>query len=120
MVKRMGLALGVACSLQLSACGGAPAAVHTVSLRLRGTGTPSATVTVDDQRIGPLASVRARGIALPPGQHTVSVESPGFFPWDQVVVAPNEANQASGTSGGPNQNGGKPIFLDVQLVKIPD
>ena len=91
----------------LMACGGAAAVGRTVSLRMRGTGTPDATVTVDDQRIGPLASVRMRGIALPPGQHTVTIENPGYFPWDRVVVAPDQEHA-------------RPIFLDVELVKVPD
>ncbi len=100
--------IGIACSLQvLVACAGNDAVKRTVSLRMSGTGTPSATVTVDDQRIGPLASVRARGIALPPGQHTVTIENPGYFPWDRVVVAPAQERS-------------QPIVLDVQLVKIPD
>jgi hypothetical protein len=92
--------------MHVFACAGNPA-VRTVSLRMRGTGTPYATVTIDDQHIGPLASVRQRGVALPPGQHTVTIENPGFFPWDRVVVAPDDANA-------------QPIVLDVQLTKIPD
>jgi hypothetical protein len=96
----------ITCILQTMACAGTPA-VRTVSLRMRGTGTPYATVTIDDQHIGPLASVRQRGVALPPGQHTITIENPGFFPWDRVVVAPGDSNA-------------QPIVLDVQLVKIPD
>ncbi|MEO7110266.1 MAG: carboxypeptidase-like regulatory domain-containing protein [Polyangiaceae bacterium] len=96
----------ITCILQLSACAGNPP-IRTISLHMRGTGTPDATVTIDDQRIGPLASVRQRGVALPPGRHTVTVENPGFFPWDRVVVAPDDANA-------------QPVFLDVQLQKIPD
>ncbi|MEO8877667.1 MAG: PEGA domain-containing protein [Polyangiaceae bacterium] len=97
----------VACSLHVLACAGTNLPGRTVSLRMRGIGTPSASVTIDDQLIGPLSSVRARGVALPPGQHTVSVENPGYFPWDRIVVAPK--GEAV-----------KPIFLDVQLEKIPD
>jgi hypothetical protein len=96
----------IMCSLHLLACAGAPV-VRTVSLRMHGTGTPNATVTIDDMRIGPLGSVRQRGVALPPGRHTVTVENPGFFPWDRVVVAPDDSSA-------------QPIVLDVQLTKIPD
>lgn len=96
----------IICSLHVFACAGTPPA-RTVSLRMRGNGTPYATVTIDDQHIGPLASVRQRGVALPPGKHTVTIENPGFFPWDRVVVAPDNANA-------------QPIVLDVQLQKIPD
>ena len=98
----------IACILQaLLACAGNDAVKKTVSLRMSGTGTPYATVTVDDQRIGPLAAVRQRGIALPPGPHTVTIENPGYFPWDRVVTAPDQEHA-------------QPIVLDVQLVKIPD
>ena len=100
-------AIAIICSLHLFACAGSNLPGKTVSLHMRGTGTPYATVTIDDQLIGPLASVRQRGVALPPGQHTVTVENPGFFPWDRVIVAPDNANA-------------QPIFLDVQLQKIPD
>jgi hypothetical protein len=103
---RAALTALIICSIQLIACG-ATTPGRTVSLRMRGTGTPYATVTVDDQRIGPLASVRMRGIALPPGQHTVTIENPGYFPWDRLVVAPDQEHA-------------QPIVLDVELVKVPD
>lgn len=79
-----------------------PAKSPTVSLRLRG-GPDAASVTVDDVPVGSLAVVRARGVALPPGVHHVTVVAPGYLPFDRRV----EATQA-------------PVVLDVALVEIPD
>jgi hypothetical protein len=74
----------------------------TVSMRMQGT-PPDATVTVDDQYVGPLAVVAARGVALPVGTHRISVEAQGYFPWDRIVEAKD-----------------KPVTLAVALVAIPD
>ena len=103
---RLRLAIAI-CMMHAVACGGATPPAKTVSLRMRGDGTPDATVIIDDQRIGPLGSVRKRGVALPPGKHTVTVELPGYFPYDSVVEAPDSALAP-------------PIFIDVQLQKVPD
>jgi hypothetical protein len=84
----------------LSGC--TPMAARTVSMRLKGN-VRDASVTVDDQYIGALAFVASRGVALPPGEHRITVEKAGYFPWDRLV----EANEA-------------PIHLDVVLTKIPD
>ena len=87
------------------ACAPATVAPHpTVSLRLRG-GPARANVTVDDQPIGTLDYVVARGVALPPGVHHVTVTADGFFPWDREVDA---------------KEGSSPIRLDVALVPVPD
>ncbi len=90
--------------LCVSACGGAAAEVpgKTVSFRLRGS-PPEATVTVDDQIVGSLRIVMARGVALPPGPHRVSVESAGYLPWDKIVVATD-----------------RPVAVIVDLVPVPD
>ena len=94
-------ALVAACVLV--ACGPAAAPSHrTVSLRMRGS-PPGATITVDDVMVGPMNVVAARGVALPPGTHRVSVEAPGYLPWDRIV----EARDA-------------PVLLDVRLVPVPD
>jgi hypothetical protein len=76
----------------------------TVSLRMIGS-PPNASVTVDDQFVGSLAVVQARGVALPPGQHRISVEAAGFFPFDKIVEA---------------KEGDAPIRVDVQLTPVPD
>jgi hypothetical protein len=62
-------------------------------------------VTIDDQYIGVFAYVAAKGVALPPGKHRVTVEKTGYFPWDKLVEA---------------REGDPPIHLDVTLTKIPD
>jgi PEGA domain len=83
----------------------APAAIPTaptVSLRMTGS-PPEATVTIDDRYVGPLNVVAARGVALPVGQHQISVESPGYFPWDKIVEAKDQ-----------------PVRLEVHLVPVPD
>ena len=90
-------------ALSFAACAGAKPQPKTVSLRVSGN-VPSAQVTIDDRPIGPLGYVARRGVALPPGEHRITVEKHGYFPWDQLVVA-NE--------------GDPPIELDIELVPIP-
>ena len=78
----------------------------TTSLRLEAQAAPkSAKVTVDDQPIGSLDFVIKRGVALPPGKHRITVEAPGYLPWDAEVDA--------GETGGL-------VKLEVKLVPIPD
>lgn len=88
-----------------AACGPArlPAPV-TVSLRLAGS-PPGATVVIDEETLGTLDFVSARGVALPPGVHHVTVKAAGYFPSDQTV----EAKEGAG-----------PIRLAVALVAVPD
>jgi hypothetical protein len=89
----------------LSACAnvivGTPNA-NGVPLRLRGT-PGEATVTIDDQRVGSLAVVEARGMRVLPGRHRVSVEAPGFLPFDVAVDAKDA-----------------PVVVSVKLVPVPD
>lgn len=88
--------------LGLAAC--AAQSQATVSLRVKGN-VPDASVTIDDQYIGAFSYVAARGVALPPGTHRITVEKAGFFPWDQLVEA---------------KSGDPPIHLRVELTPIPD
>ncbi|MEZ4293820.1 MAG: PEGA domain-containing protein [Polyangiaceae bacterium] len=81
---------------------GCYSSMQTVSLRVKGN-VPDASVTIDDQYLGSLAFVTKRGVAMPPGKHRVTVEKPGYFPWDRLI----EAQEA-------------PVHLDIQLVPIPD
>jgi hypothetical protein len=76
----------------------------TVSLRLRGS-PADATVVVDEENIGTLDYVAAHGVALPPGEHHVTIQAPGYFPWDREVEA---------------KLGIPPIQLDVVLSPVPD
>lgn len=64
---------------------------------------PDASVTIDEQYIGPLGYVAAHGVRLPEGEHRISVTKSGYFPWDRRVTADRE-----------------PIKLDVTLEPIPD
>lgn len=67
-------------------------------------GTPgTALVYIDEQYIGTLAAVQARGLRLPEGEHRVSVEKTGYFPYDAVVVSDL-----------------KPIHLKVRLLRLPE
>jgi PEGA domain len=99
-----GLALLLMLALSLTRCAsgvGRPA----VSLRIeRAPRAPrDASVLIDEEYIGPLAYVAAHGVRLPIGEHRISVEKPGYFPWDKRVVADRE-----------------PIFLKVELDPVPD
>ena len=100
---RFALAAIAAAAVSTSAgCQLSAYSTKTVSLRVRGN-VDDAQVTVDDIRIGALAYVSAHGVALPPGQHRVTVERNGFFPWDSLVEAKSD-----------------PIYLQITLVPIPD
>jgi hypothetical protein len=95
--------LTIAFAIASASCVFGPPA-RTVSLRLRTERAyAEATVTIDYQQVGPLGYVAARGVALPPGRHRITVEKAGFFPWDTTVEATEQ-----------------PIFLNVVLVPIPD
>jgi hypothetical protein len=87
--------------MALGGCLGEPA---TTSLRVKGA-PADASVTIDDRYLGSFVYVAAKGVALPPGKHRITVEKTGFFPWDRLVEA---------------RDGDPPIQLDVALVKIPD
>lgn len=67
-------------------------------------GTPgSALVYVDEQYIGTLRAVEVRGLRLPEGEHRISIEKTGYFPYDTIVVSDL-----------------KPIHLKVRLLRLPE
>lgn len=67
-------------------------------------GTPKrALVYIDEQFIGTLDYVAARGVRLPEGEHRITVEKNGYFPYDVIVVSNR-----------------KPIHLTVKMLKLPD
>jgi hypothetical protein len=84
------------------------AARPTSSLRLLATPPtpPDAVVTIDEELVGPLALVAARGVALHEGTHQVTVEAPGFFPWDRLVLADEST-------------AGRRVDVAVELVPVP-
>jgi hypothetical protein len=85
----------------LLACAGARA----VSMKVKiAPDTPAdASVIIDEQFVGVLGYVAARGVRLPAGEHRITVEREGYFPWDKIVVSDR-----------------KPIHLQVKLEPIPD
>lgn len=99
-------AIGFVIAILLGACPGCgpqPRAAVSMSMAYA-KGTPAdASVSIDEQYIGPLGYVAAHGVRLPEGQHRISVTKTGFFPWDRLVTA-----------------GTQPVKLDVTLEPIPD
>ena len=89
--------------LSLASC--VPAERPAVSLSIeRSSKSPrDAAVTIDEEFIGPLGYVAAHGVRMPAGKHRISIEKPGYFPWDRLIEA-----------------GRAPIKLDVALEPIPD
>ncbi len=98
----LGFAIAIAVAL-LSGCAGDLKAA--VSLKVvRSPETPrDASVVIDEQYIGPLGVVAAHGVRLPVGEHRISVEKNGFFPFDQLVEADRQD-----------------ILLRVKLEPVPD
>ncbi len=76
--------------------------VRTVPLRFYGSPADAA-VIIDDQRVGSLALVSARGVRVYAGRHRISVEAPGFLPFDEIVEAKDAV-----------------VAVQVTLVPIPD
>ncbi len=76
-----------------------------VSLKVeRSPDTPrDASVVIDEQYVGPLGIVAAHGVRLPVGEHRISVEKNGFFPFDQLVEADRDD-----------------VVLHVKLEPVPD
>jgi len=98
--------IGFLIAIVLAACPGCgPPLRAAVSMSLHYTKpTPSdASVSIDEQYIGPLGYVAAHGVRLVEGEHRISITKTGFFPWDRLVTSSRE-----------------PIKLDVTLQPIPD
>jgi PEGA domain len=76
-----------------------------VSMKVEKTAdTPrDALVYIDGQYVAPLGTVVKRGVRVPEGEHRVSVEKNGYYPFDAIIVSRRE-----------------PIFLKVELVELPD
>jgi hypothetical protein len=93
-------------------CVGAPACVATsgvgraaVSMRMQRTDdTPKdASVYIDEEYVAPLYVVQSHGVRLPVGEHRITVQKEGYFPYDRFV----KANRQD-------------IFLEVELAPVPD
>ncbi|HEV8547417.1 MAG TPA: PEGA domain-containing protein [Polyangiaceae bacterium] len=87
----------------LSGCSGDLQAA--VSLKVaRSPETPrDASVIIDEQYIGPLGYVAAHGVRLRVGEHRISVEKNGYFPFDKLVKADRDD-----------------LRVDVKLEPVPD
>lgn len=98
----VGFVVAIAVAL-LSGCAGDLKAA--VSLKVqRSPATPwDASVIIDEQYIGPLGIVAAHGVRLPVGEHRISVEKNGYFPFDELVEADRDD-----------------ILLRVVLQPVPD
>jgi hypothetical protein len=81
---------------------GTPHGPQSVPIRFQGS-PPDATVTIDDQRVGSLSLVAARGIRVMPGRHRITVQAPGYLPFDRAVDAKDEV-----------------VPVAVTLVPVPD
>ncbi len=67
-------------------------------------GTPqTALVYIDGQFIGRLGYVAKKGVRLPEGEHRISVEKNGYYPFDTIVVSNR-----------------KPISVNVKMIRLPD
>ena len=103
------LALAVVLILAASAVQGCanfglhPAA--TLKLKRQSTTPKDASVTIDETYIGPLAYVAASGVRLRAGEHRISVEKEGYFPFDEIVEIVGDEET---------------IHLNVELIPIPD
>jgi hypothetical protein len=107
--RMSGVAVSLVLCIILGVAGALPSGcqVHRAAVRLsmeRLESTPrDASVYIDEQFVGFLGVVAARGVRLPEGEHRISVEKVGFFPWDALVVSDRQ-----------------PIHLKVELRRIPD
>ncbi|HSC86324.1 MAG TPA: PEGA domain-containing protein [Polyangiaceae bacterium] len=62
-----------------------------------------ALVYIDEQYIGTLGFVAQRGVRVPEGEHRVTVEKTGYYPFDAIVVSDRDN-----------------ILLDVKMLALPD
>ena len=91
-------------ALGVSGCAYMMATPETVSLRVSGA-RADATVYIDDVYLGDFGFVQARGVAMPPGRHRITVQKAGYFPWDKELEV---------------REGDPLIALQVELVPIPE
>jgi hypothetical protein len=88
-------------SLFVLCCG--PQLRPAVSMKIKYDAPADAAVMIDEEYIGPLSYVAAHGVRLPKGEHRITVEKEGYFPFDQLVESDRET-----------------IHLNVKMVEIPD
>jgi len=95
----------VSVALVAIACGPSLTGSAAVTLKMqRSKETPrNASVSIDEQYLGPLNVVASHGVRLPVGTHSITVEKEGYFPFDRLVTADRDD-----------------ILLDVVLERVPD
>ena len=98
-MKRAGLLV----SLALFVLGCATTSTYALHLKRHPKTPGNASVIIDEQYVGPLSYVAARGVRVEGGQHRVTVEKDGYFPYDQLV----EADRGT-------------VEIEVELTPIPD
>lgn len=111
MTRTSRVTSGLARLVLIFACIGFSAGCATMGLRSAvdmtiqvAPGTPKeALVYIDGYYIGTLAAVEARGVRVPEGEHRLTVEKTGYFPYDTTIVS-----------------GFDPIRLKISLLKLPD
>jgi hypothetical protein len=96
-------ALGALGLMVLGGCQENLRAAVSLSLRKSAKSPRDASVYIDEEYVGPLGYVAARGVRLPVGEHRITIVKEGYFPWDRLVTADRQ-----------------PIALDVELVPVPD
>ena len=102
-LRRLATLLCLACAIHVTACVHTPRAVVPISVQ-RASSTPrDASVSVDEEYVGPLYLIAAQGLRLPVGKHRITVTREGYFPWDHIVDADRST-----------------IVLAVELVPIPE
>ena len=80
-------ALLVALAVFGSACGPQPVPAVTLKMQRSAETPKNASVSIDEEYIGPLHIVASHGVRLPIGTHRITVEKDGYFPFDRLVTA---------------------------------
>ncbi len=103
-MKRRAATVVLLAGVWLPACNhGAGRAAVSMTLDSAQNGVADASVYIDEEYVGPLGYVAVRGVRLPVGEHRITVQKDGYFPWDHLVVSDRQ-----------------PIKLDVRLVPVPE
>ena len=77
-------------------CGPAPRAAVSLSVAYASQHAADASVSIDEQYIGPLGYVAAHGVRLPEGEHRISVTKTGYLPLGPPGHRRHAADQARG------------------------
>jgi hypothetical protein len=102
LLGAIGFAVAIAVGM-CAGCGPQPVAAVSMSISYAKPTPADASVSIDEQYVGPLGYVAAHGVRLPEGEHRITVSKAGYFPWDRLIVADTH-----------------PVKLEVRLEPIPD